>query len=180
VLFYVADVLQTPAASGPLLALYFVAGVISLPVWVGLARRYGRLRPWLAAMLLAVAGFVATPFLGAGAIAAFAIVCGVSGFALGADLALPAALLADLAEQRSRAAGGARAGAYLGWWNLVAKLNLALAAGLALPLLDAVGYRPGQPAAATALAWAYGGLPLVFKLLAVLLVWRWRHILEKR
>lgn len=178
VLFYVADVLEAPAASGPLLALYFVAGVLGLPLWVALARRHGRLRPWRAAMGLAIASFAVTPFLGPGDVAAFAVVCLLSGLTLGADLALPAALLADLAERRSRAAGASRTGSYLGWWNLVAKLNLALAAGLALPLLDALGYRPGEGSGVAALAWAYGGLPLVFKLLAALLAWRWQELLE--
>jgi hypothetical protein len=47
-LFFVADVLQlTEMASGPLLALYFVAGAASLPLWVKLAARYGRVRAWL-------------------------------------------------------------------------------------------------------------------------------------
>ena len=36
-LFFVADVLQLERASGPLLALYFVAGAASLPLWVTLS-----------------------------------------------------------------------------------------------------------------------------------------------
>jgi GPH family glycoside/pentoside/hexuronide:cation symporter len=44
VLFYVADVLQAEAWSGAFLALYFVSGVAFLPLWVVLARRFGRVR----------------------------------------------------------------------------------------------------------------------------------------
>jgi GPH family glycoside/pentoside/hexuronide:cation symporter len=120
--------------------------------------------------------------LGAGDVWPFAVVCLLSGAALGADLTLPAALLADISE--SPAAGGqesarpAQAGAYFGWWNLVAKLNLALAAGLSLPLLDLVGYRPGDETATQGLAAVYGLLPLLFKTLAAALAWRWRKTLE--
>ncbi|MEX1166223.1 MAG: MFS transporter, partial [Hydrogenophaga sp.] len=46
-LFFVADVLQIEAASGPLLGLYFLAGALSLPGWVALAARMGRVRAWL-------------------------------------------------------------------------------------------------------------------------------------
>ena len=49
-----------------------------------------------------------------------------------------------------REAGGAARdeGAYLGWWNFATKLNLALAAGLALPALQWLGYAPGARDAA--------------------------------
>jgi GPH family glycoside/pentoside/hexuronide:cation symporter len=38
---------------------------------------------------------------------------------------------------------GQHEGAYFGWWNFATKFNLALAAGLALPLLALLGYTPG-------------------------------------
>jgi Na+/melibiose symporter-like transporter len=179
VLFFVADVLQAPAWGGPLLAIYFLSGVLFLPLWVMLARRLGRMRAWTAGMLLAVAAFAGAGTLGSGDIAAFALVCVLSGAALGADLTLPAALLADMAEGDG---GQSRAGAYFGWWNLVAKLNLALAAGLALPLLAWLGYRPGSmdPDGRVALTAVYCLLPLALKTLAAALSWRWRFQLENR
>lgn len=173
-LFFVADVLGAAMASGPLLALYFVAGVASLPLWLALSRRYGRVRAWGLAMLLATAAFAGAGLLGPGDVAAFAAICIASGLALGADLALPAAIAADLGERQGQA------GACFGVWNFVAKLNLALAAGLALPLLDLLGYRPGGSDGLGALSFAYALLPLAFKLLAGSLLWRWRHSLEIR
>ena len=74
--------------------------------------------------------------------AAYTVVCVASGIALGADLTLPGALLAGVIQ---RAGHGQRLeGAYFGWWNFATKLNLALAAGIALPLLGAFGYAPGS------------------------------------
>ena len=123
-------------------------------------------------MLLAVFCFAWAAGLQGGQIVAFAVICALSGAALGADLAVPGALLALLIERHG--AQGAHDGAYLGWWNLVAKLNLALAAGLCLPLLAAMGYHSGttDPAGLQALAWAYGGLPCLFKLMAWACLWR--------
>jgi len=173
-LFFVADVLAADSASAVLLALYFVAGAASMPVWVRLAARFGRVRAWALAMVLAMAAFAGTSLLGKGDVAAFAGICLLSGLALGADLALPVAMAADLGERLGRT------GACFGVWNFVAKLNLALAAGLALPLLDLSGYRPGGNAGHGALIFAYALMPLGYKLLAATMLWRWRDSLEIR
>lgn len=167
VLFFVQDRLQAPAALQPLfLGAYFLCGAAAIPLWLALVPRLGLARSWLAGMLLAVAAFAGTVLLQAGDSGWFLLVCVASGAALGADLALPAALLAGdigAAGQRGRAEG-----AWFGWWNFAAKLNLALAAGLALPLLAAWGYAPGSraPEALQALAVGYGLLPCALKLAA--------------
>lgn len=171
-LFFVADVLHLEKASGPLLALYFVAGAASLPLWVKLSAHYGRVTAWLGAMLLAIIAFAGATLLGSGDLWPFAAICIASGLALGADLALPAAIAADLGERQGQA------GACFGVWNFFAKLNLALAAGLALPFLALLGYVPGSGGGLAALTFAYALLPLGFKALAGLLLWRWRHSLE--
>jgi len=179
VLFFVDDVLRAEAWDGAFLALYFVSGIGFLPVWVMLSRRYSRVSAWVASMVVAVAAFSWAWTLGAGDVAAFAVICLLSGAALGADLTLPAALLADIAESgNGRSGKSPQAGAYFGWWNLVAKLNLALAAGLALPLLDRLGYQPGVAEATLGLSAVYCLLPLCFKTIAAVLAWRWRATLE--
>lgn len=179
VLFFVADVLQAEVWSGAFLALYFISGIAFLPLWVALAQRFGRVPAWVASMLLAVAAFSWAWTLGAGDLQAFAVICLLSGAALGADLTLPAALLADIAEGGgTEQNNSAQAGGYFGWWNLVAKLNLALAAGLSLPLLDLAGYRPGDFESTAGLSAVYCLLPLLFKTIAAVLAWRWRNTLE--
>lgn len=173
-LFFVADVLQSEAASGPLLALYFAAGAASLPLWVRLAARCGRPLAWLGAMGVAMAAFAWASVLGAGDLWAYAAICLASGLALGGDLALPAAIAADLGERQGQA------GAYFGVWNFVAKLNLALAAGLALPALGLLGYQSGSGEGLRVLSFGYALLPLGFKALAAGLLWYWRDGLEFR
>lgn len=168
-LFFVADVLQAEPYSGAFLAVYFVAGAAGLPLWVRLARLRGKFFAWGCGMLLAVAVFGWAATLGAGDVLAFGLICALSGLALGADLALPPSILADLIERE-----GGGAGSYFGWWNFVAKLNLALAAGLSLPLLGWLGYTPGGrgETGLLALAWIYAGLPALLKFLSWLLLLR--------
>ncbi len=172
VLFFVQDRLQAPAAMEPaFLGTYFLAAAVSVPVWLALVRRIGLARSWLAGMGLAIASFVFALGLGAGDGTAFLAICVASGIALGTDLALPSALLAGLIGRAGHA--GRLEGAYFGWWNLAAKLNLALAAGLALPLLELAGYAPGRrdPDALAALSLAYCALPCLLKAVAGALLW---------
>ena len=171
VLFYVDDVLQAGEWSSAFLLLYFWSAVLALPFWASLAARIGRLAAWRCSMWLAMGSFIVTPFLAAGDALFFTVVCFVSGLALGADLAMPPALLAEHVAQHGRAATS------YGWWAAVTKLTLALAAGIALPLVSAFGYVPGQ-GGHVALAWVYGGLPLLFKLAALLWLLRTQTILQ--
>ncbi|MBE0619414.1 MAG: MFS transporter [Burkholderiales bacterium] len=171
VLFFMSDVLQLGERAGLFLALYFVSGAAGMPLWVALARRYGKRNAWLAAMLLSIAAFAWAYGLGAGDAQAYAMVCILSGMALGADLALPPSLLADVMDEDANAAAARSEGAYFGIWNLVTKLNLALAAGIALPLLDALGYAPGTAGGGAALSFVYCLVPCALKLAAAAALW---------
>ena len=174
VLFFVRDRLQAPAFEPLFLGAYFAAAAAALPLWVRLVGRIGLARAWLAAMALAVASFGWASQLGSGDVVAFTLVCLASGIALGADLTLPGALLTGVIQCAGHAQRAE--GAYFGWWNFATKLNLALAAGLALPALQALGYAPGvrDEAALDALTAAYCLLPCALKLAAgALLYFGW-------
>jgi Na+/melibiose symporter-like transporter len=123
-------------------------------------------------MAMAIAAFVWAAALNTGELLGYLAVCIASGTALGADLALPSALLAGVIQRAGH--GGRAEGAYFGWWNFAIKLNLALAAGLSLPLLAALGYTPGvrDGDALASLTLAYCLVPCALKLAAAILLWR--------
>ena len=179
VLFFIRDRLQAPAWEPLFLGCYFAAGALSMPLWVRAVARFGLVRCWLAGMALAVAAFVWAARLGAGDGPAFVAICLASGAALGADLAIPGALLAGVI---ARAGDALRhEGSYFGWWTCANKLNLALAAGLALPALQALGYAPGarSEAALVSLALIYAALPCLLKGAAAALLWHHRFHLDR-
>ncbi|MDE2394961.1 MAG: MFS transporter, partial [Burkholderiales bacterium] len=170
VLFFVRDVLRADDRSaGWLLGLYFVAAAAAVPAWVRLVDRIGLVQAWGAGMALAIAAFAGAGRLGAGAVPAFAAVCAASGLALGADLVVAPTLLAQLHRRHASRHAGSGQGLWFGWSALVGKLMLALAAGLALPLVQALGYRPGARGGASvaALAAAYAWLPCLAKAAAL-------------
>ena len=169
VLFFVQDRLQADEAmQSAALGVYFVCGALSMPLWLRLVSRWGLARSWRFGMLLSITVFLGASLLGAGDAWWFLLVCALSGVALGSDLALPGALLAGVIAKAGDQ--GRAEGAYFGWWNFATKLNLALAAGLALPLLGWLGYVPGarDAAAARLLTAAYCLLPCVLKALAAI------------
>ena len=166
-LFFVEDRLQLPQSlQSQFLGAYFLAAAVSMPLWLICISRYGLRRSWLGGMLLAVAVFIWTLGLGAGDELAYTVVCLLSGLALGVDLIAPGALLNGLLQHTET--NSARSGAFFGWWQVATKLNLALAAGLSLPMLQWLGYSAGarDAPALLALSWAYALLPCILKLLA--------------
>jgi GPH family glycoside/pentoside/hexuronide:cation symporter len=175
VLFFIQDRLRAMDAAPAFLGLYFLMAALGVPGWVKLIARIGPMRAWALGMLLSVLSFVGVLGLGEGDRAGYILICAAGGLALGADLTAPGTLLTGVVQRAGHAA--LAEGTYAGWWQWATKLNLALAAGLALPALQALGYTPGVQSeqALGALSWVYGGLPCFFKLIALLACWRWRN-----
>lgn len=168
-LFFVESRLAAPGMEGPLLLLFFAAAALSTPLWSRAAQAYGAKRVLLCAMLLGIASFIWAATLGAGDVLAFAVICAVSGAALGADLVLLPALFARRLGQIGQ---GGEAAAF-GLWSFVSKLSLALAAGILLPALQAAGFTPGAenaPSALFALSVLYALVPCALKVLSIALL----------
>ncbi|EBA16396.1 sodium:galactoside symporter family protein [Roseobacter sp. SK209-2-6] len=164
-LFYVQDFLALPRLAGPLLVLFFFSAGVSVPLWTLVSQRIGAKPTLLIAMPLAIASFVGAAFLEPGNAFGFALICLTSGAALGADMLLLPALFSIALTK-----AGLSAGTGFGIWSFAGKLALALAAAIALPLLEARGFTPGAnntPAALAALVTAYAILPCLLKTVAL-------------
>ena len=175
-LFYVADRLEAAGREPIFLLIYFLSAVASVPVWTVLTRHVPKHRVWSLAMLLAVSAFGFAVLLPPGALVAFGVICIITGFALGADLILPPSIQADVIDLDTAATGEQRSGLFFALWALAQKAALALAVGLAFPLLALAGFDPAagqkQESGLVMLALLYAGLPCLLKLGAIALVWR--------
>ncbi len=158
VLFYVRDFLQLESYTGLFLVLYFLSGVLAMPLWNRLAQVVSKTTAWLLSMLLACSAFSLAFFLAPQALLAFSLVCIFSGMALGADLALPQAIMADQVAEQPEAASR-----YCALMAFLSKAALALATGIVLPLVGWFGYQPGATAHNEVLPYAYALIPCCIK-----------------
>lgn len=168
VLFFIRDRLGAEAYTGLFLLIYFLSGALSMPLWTRLARKFGKIRTWQISLGVAVLTFCWAILLQQGDIAAYAAVCAFSGLALGADLALPPAILADHIDADERQGDASRLFSIMAF---LSKSALALATGLALPLLGLFGYQPNAPMTLElnfVLSLTYAGLPCILKLMALI------------
>lgn len=172
-LLFVGDRLAAPDLSGPLLLAYLLTGVLSVPLWLRLARTGEKHRLWSVSLVLTALAFLPVAFLGSGDGPLFIAFCLLTGVGLGADLCLPAAMLADVTDEQTARTGDSRAGLYVALWSLTGKLALALAVGLSFPLLELAGFRPGSGQAPLALPLLYAAVPVALKLAAAGLIRRY-------
>jgi Na+/melibiose symporter-like transporter len=127
-------------------------------------------------MLLNSALFALVPLLGTGDAAWFAAICAGTGLTVGADLALPSAIQADVIDVDTARSGEQRSGLYFATWSLSTKLSLALGVGIIFPLLGLFGFDPAAGAVNSAMALGaltatYALIPLVLKLTAIAIMW---------
>ena len=126
-------------------------------------------------MLWACLVFAWVPLLSEGDVLAFALICVLSGASLGADLALPASMQADVVDLDRAVSGRRRTAFFFALWSMASKLALALAVGFAFPALSALGFSTtgtNPPGALAGLALLYGAAPVAIKLVAISLIWR--------
>jgi Na+/melibiose symporter-like transporter len=165
VMFFIHDNLQLKDLTGLFLLLYFISGVLGMPLWRHLEKKFGKQKTWQISMFLAVAAFVWAYFLGEGDTIGYGIVCVFSGIALGAELAIPPSILAD---KISQSGADNNATQFFGISTFLGKFALALASGTVLPLLAYWGYSPtiaNSPEAINSLVFCYTLLPCAIKLI---------------
>lgn len=173
-LLFVGNVLGETSAQGPLLFVYFLCGILGVPIWLKLSDRLGKHRTWCIAMLLALPVFLMALFLETGDVWWFGLICILTGLTLGADLTLPASIQADVIDVDTAESGEQRSGLYFAFWGLATKAALALGVGIAFPVLSFAGFdAQGQNdnTALWTLTLLYGGVPVALKAIAIGLMW---------
>jgi Na+/melibiose symporter-like transporter len=98
-------------------------------------------------------------------------------------LVLPSSIQADVVDVDTAASGSQRTGLFFALWGMVTKLALALAVGLAFPVLELAGLNQGEansPGALFVLAALYALVPVILKLGAIVLMWRFPLTAEEQ
>ena len=123
---------------------YFGMGMLSLPAWIALSRRRGKKVTWLAAMAVNAGFFSGVSLVGPDQAWLYGTLVVGSGIGGVAVLAMPYAMQADVIDHDELRTGQRREGLYGGLWSIAEKTAAGLGLGVAMLILDAVGYRPNQ------------------------------------
>jgi GPH family glycoside/pentoside/hexuronide:cation symporter len=168
-----AKFLNSPKLQGPMLLIYFGAGVLSVPFWLWLAKRIGKHRAWISALLLTAFAFSFVPLVPRIGLWFFGVISLFTGAGLGADFTIPPAIQADVIDLDEQRSGERRAGLFFAASTMAQKAGNALAVGIAFPLLQLAGFHVNgangvmQKVVLVAL---YCGLPSALKLLCALIL----------
>jgi GPH family glycoside/pentoside/hexuronide:cation symporter len=170
---YVAEyLLGRPDVVGVLPAAYVVSGVVTIPLWVRAARRFGARATWMAAMLLAAAAFGGIWGVGREDLGLLLLLLAVAGASMGCGSVLGKALLADVIDLDERRTGERKEGAYSAASTVVLKAGAALSIAASGPVMTATGFVPNAEQGADSLLGLrilFAGLPCAGFLLGAFL-----------
>ena len=144
-------VLGDPGAFPLLLGCFFLASLVSIPLWLRIGRRVDK-KPLLVASMIGVGVIMAGMFaVGEGDHALFFSLAAGGGIVAGAlDVIMPS-LQADVIDWDELRTGERKEGVYFAAWHLTEKLALGVAAGATGLALAASGFVPNQPQGGAAL-----------------------------
>ena len=166
IIFYVRDYLNAESYLGLFLLIYFLSGAASMPLWKYLSNKFSSIYSWFLSMIFAFLSFIWAFFLEPNNIIGFFIICLLSGIAVGANLALPSAIIAEDINSNNNQD---YASSYYSISNFLSKFALAIASGVSLPILGFLGYVPGIARNDVLLPFVYAFLPCCILLISIYL-----------
>jgi GPH family glycoside/pentoside/hexuronide:cation symporter len=175
--YHTQYVLGDAGAFPLLLGIFFVASLVSIPLWLHIARRIDK-KPLLVGSMIAVGAILGAMFAVGPGDHALLFSLAAAGGAVGGclDVIMPS-LQADVIDWDELRTGQRKEGVYFAAWHLAEKLAMGIAAAATGLALAASGFVPNQPQAAPAL-FAMRALlslfPLVLYAAGVLLFFRFR------
>jgi Na+/melibiose symporter-like transporter len=164
--------LHDETAQGPLLLVYFVAGVASVPLWLWLGTRIGKHRAWIASLLFTAFAFAFVPLVPHVGLWFFGLISLFTGSGLGADFTIPPSIQADVIDLDELRSGEQRAGLFFAASTMAQKAGQA-ASVIAFPLLQLAGFSThgdNSGFAIGALVFMYCGVPSLLKLCCALML----------
>ena len=175
-IIYMKDFLKADEFERGMLTLaYFLSGIIFIPFWLFLSKSYDKHTVWCCSMAVACIAFSAVPFLSEGDLFEFLIITIITGAALGGDLVIPPSMQADVVEYEVMRTKSDRTGMLFSLWTMASKIALAFSILIAFSLLSFLDFSvvSDGPKNLIALSMIYSILPVVFKIIVILLVWRY-------
>ena len=166
---YVAEYVVGAPLMAPLVILfYMVPSACSVPLWIPLSRRFGKVRLWLLSMLATGICFGAMfllPFMPVELRLPWMLLFAVlAGLAAGCGGTISPSVQGDVIDYDEHVTGERKEGSYFAAWNFVYKSAFGVMLLLTGFVLELSGFVPNEPQTMTTQLWMvglYGILPLV-------------------
>ncbi len=169
---YVLDPEDTQKTLGLFLTLYFVTSFLCVPLWVGAAKRFGKLPTWLASFGIGISAGLGLFFAGKGDVFFVAVLHVWAGIGFGAGFLLVPAMQADVIDYDELHTGQRREAQFTAFWAMVPKFVAIPGAALPIALLSMIGYVPNReqsPEVLLGIRVLYALVPASFSLAAFFL-----------
>ncbi len=128
------------------LFLYFGSGFLCLPVWMMLARRFGKKIAWLISFVPGFSGSLMIFFLlGPGDLWLTAAILVWAGSSFSAGMFLGPSMQADVIDYDELYTGRRREAQYNGLWSVMTKFTVIPSMAIPLAILASYGYAPNVP-----------------------------------
>ena len=121
---------------------YFASGFLSLPLWVVMARRTGKLRAWLLSFVCGITGGAGMFFLHKGQELAVLLLIIWAGVGFGAGLFLSPSMQADVIDYDEFYTGKRREAQFGAFWSMLPKWVAIPSAAIPIAILASMGYVP--------------------------------------
>ena len=162
---YVSEYVVGRADLAPLFILSFmIPAVVTVPLWVRLAGRFGKKPVWLLSMILAGLSFGGMFFADEGRVPLLMLLAALAGAANGNGGAIGPSLLSDTVDFDAARTGERKEGAYFAAMTFMIKLAFGvtfLLTGLVLQWVDFIPNQPQTDSVKLALRSLYGLYPLL-------------------
>ncbi len=135
-------VIKVEWATQPAILTYMVVSLVSIPGWLYFAKKYGKVKTWTAAMLLATIGYALTYAVDEGMWWLWILCTLPVGATFGCTMMLGPSIQADVIDSDELETGTRREGAFIGVWSFVDKAAVGLAVFVGLQVLELIGYVP--------------------------------------
>ncbi len=167
-LYYAEYVLATKEFSGLYVGVFMISAILSIFLWIILAKKISKKNLWIVINLFLATGFLSTRVIHSGNAFLMIPLSLVLGSLAGGSLVINPSMLADAMETPG-SPGNSTEGIYFSFFTFINKSAMGLAAAVTGFLLEFSGFVPGQIQTSETvrmLSISYGFFPFLFFLLS--------------
>lgn len=173
--FFVTYYLLADATQWPLILLtYFAGQVVGTPIFVRIAPHFSKHRLLAVASLMGIGIFSLVLLFEPGQFTYYIVLNFFTGLLAPANAILAPSMAADVIDHDTVETEQQRGALFMALWAMGDKLAIALASGIALPLVQVFGFDPqhhNDPEGLKALQYAFCGIPVVLMLVSTAFIW---------